>query len=544
MGKKPIWEFRIASQPDTTARQLIYLSGATHGNEKIGTEIVMWLADYLLTKYSTDPEVKALVDKSEFLLHPILNADGYIKIQRSLNNGKDPNRAFGWQAGGSGISLPYEWPEVQVYRDCLSKAPWLLSFDYHCGIITLLDPFFAPIDMDLDRLSFQKLCNEYPLGEEKIDNLFILETKGGGISCDGAFGKCSTMAILPEVSRHNPPESDIERICKYNLECILDVITEMQKGVCGRVYDAKTKKPLYARIQVEGNHTAVFTHPKSGAYFKYIPSPSGTYVVKVYANVYKPATQSINAHGTDWTKLDFSLEPDPSLKYYALSVDALLAHNNTKHSEILSCLESPDNKGFFIQGDSDPKGFFNIDFGPYSLITNRQGDDITVHALNNTKYTMSVAYNVNDLEKISNILGQGEGTTSFDLEKMSLDSARFVQISCLSGSVSIDAIEALPREHINKIKNHDLSFNMSKMKPKIVMQSGNMIIIIFIPKGKYHISIYDLKGKHITTVKKGVTNYSEEKTFALNKKAIAGGMYILLLKTVFGVNTIQGLILK
>ena len=59
---EPVLQFKISSLPDTAARQRIYFSGSTHGNEKIGTETCMLIISYLLENYSTDPDVKELVD--------------------------------------------------------------------------------------------------------------------------------------------------------------------------------------------------------------------------------------------------------------------------------------------------------------------------------------------------------------------------------------------------------------------------------------------------------------------------------------------------
>ncbi len=86
--------------------------------------------------------------------------------------------------------------------------------------------------------------------------------------------------------------------------------------------------------------------------------------------------------------------------------------------------------------------------GPVTIITNQDGDDLTVYATNDDNYTVSVAYDIDNIDSSDHILGEGQGTASFDLDANGLDSARFVQISCTSGSPSVDVVEAEPRDVI------------------------------------------------------------------------------------------------
>lgn len=526
---KPIWELRIFSAQDTAARQRFYINGATHGNEKIGTEIAMRIANHLLTNYNSDPKIKEIVNRSEFVFHPIINPDGFIAHRRTLSNGKDPNRAFGYQVGGEDGSYPYEWPEMKAYRDALIEAPCYFNFDYHCGKVELMKPFFTSVTAEFDLDAYQKIGGIYILKGGHHDYFYTIARGGHGIACDGAFGKCGSMSFLPEVSQHDPAESQIEQITEYNRDCVLDVINEIQKGVCGRVTDSKTGVPLFARIQVKGSYAAVFTHQKSGAYFKYISSPSGTYEVTAFANGYNPETKTVQANPNSFANLDFALVHDPDLKYAALSLDAIRTYQGMGHSDLYKCLEAPDGNGTTINS-SGSKAFVNLDFGPKMFITNHASDDFTVHSTNNTQYTVSVAYNVDDLEESSNVAGTGTGTASFDLANAGLDSARFVQISCTSGSPCIDAVEAEPRDDITGIKEV-VTFN-KMMFPRVTpLFDKGVMLQAYIPKGQFSVKVYDLKGKMVSTIGDGNAKASGIQTFfwhGLNRNGLrcARGTYI------------------
>lgn len=54
----------------------VYVDGNIHGNEIQATEVVLYLADYLLKHYGKIPEITRAVDRNAFYLVPVVNADG------------------------------------------------------------------------------------------------------------------------------------------------------------------------------------------------------------------------------------------------------------------------------------------------------------------------------------------------------------------------------------------------------------------------------------------------------------------------------------
>ncbi len=548
---KPVIQFKISGSSDITARQRIYFSGSTHGNEKIGTETIMLIISYLLENYSSDPDVKELVDRSDFVFHPILNVDGFTSSsqgRRTLANGKDPNRAFGWKLGGksSDGSLPYQWPEIKTYLYPMIEAPWYLSFDYHAGMKATLDPFFAPVTGGvMDKDAYDKIGNVYPPMSrmERWEEVYILETRGGGIACDGAYGRCGNMALLPECCNHYPPESDIERISQYHMDKFLDVIDEMQEGVCGRITDARDGSPVYGRIQVEDKGAATLSDPRSGAFYKYIPSPSGTFEVTVFANGYKPATKTVPANSNGFVNVDFALEYDPDLKFAALSVDVVGLDNEISQSDIYGCLQSPDNNGTEIDG------FIVVDFGAKTPVTDQDGEeDLTVHGTSGS-YTVSIHYDVDKIIDDEGIkLGDGQGIKSFDLSSVGIDSARWVRIDAGS-SATIDAIEAAPREIPTAITSYSVeSRQNNKIKLISPFGSGRRVVLqSYIPKGQFAVTVYDLKGRLVSSLGSGSAKTSGVKSFYWNGCGENGfpcscGTYVFHIKCTEGERTVKSLI--
>ncbi len=54
----------------------IYVDGNIHGNEIQAGEVGLYLLNYLLTKYGTNPEVTQIVDRNCFYVIPVVNVDG------------------------------------------------------------------------------------------------------------------------------------------------------------------------------------------------------------------------------------------------------------------------------------------------------------------------------------------------------------------------------------------------------------------------------------------------------------------------------------
>merc|ERR550519_2585569 len=78
-----------------------------HGNEAVGRQMVMFLAQYLLVNYGKDERVTRLVNSTDLWLMPSLNPDGFAAgregdcgnmqsggVGRENANGQDLNRNF------------------------------------------------------------------------------------------------------------------------------------------------------------------------------------------------------------------------------------------------------------------------------------------------------------------------------------------------------------------------------------------------------------------------------------------------------------------
>ena len=58
--------------------------GNIHGDETVGRQLILYLAQYLLHNYGTDPRITKLVDGTEIFLMPSSNPDGFELAQKGI----------------------------------------------------------------------------------------------------------------------------------------------------------------------------------------------------------------------------------------------------------------------------------------------------------------------------------------------------------------------------------------------------------------------------------------------------------------------------
>ena len=80
----------LASDPE---RPEILISGALHGDERIGPATALALSRWLVEKYASDGWIRRLVDTRTILIMPMTNAIG-VEQNRREELGIDPNRDF------------------------------------------------------------------------------------------------------------------------------------------------------------------------------------------------------------------------------------------------------------------------------------------------------------------------------------------------------------------------------------------------------------------------------------------------------------------
>jgi len=255
---RDILAIKISDNPsleETEESEILYM-GCHHAREWISVEIPMYLTNYLVNNYGTDPTITNLIDERETWIVPIVNPDGleysqtvytmWRKNKRDNDDdgifdpsydGVDCNRNYGFMWGYDDIgSSPYPWseiyrgayafsePENQAIRDLALKHKFVFSISYHSYGELIIYPWgYISEDTPDDKL-FTDIAakmaeyNGYLYGNAK-DGI-IYNTNGD--SDDWLYGSKRTLAYTFELgTMFIPPETQIEEIWLRNREASL-----------------------------------------------------------------------------------------------------------------------------------------------------------------------------------------------------------------------------------------------------------------------------------------------------------------------------------
>jgi murein tripeptide amidase MpaA len=214
----PLWAIRITG-PGKEKPGVMY-HGGQHGNEIMGSCVVAYMAEYLLTHYHSDPFVKSLVDDVEWFLLPIMNPDGYRAGTRHNTLDVDLNRD--WDGPGANPG-PFSQPETSSMRDFFLGHPNVrVHIDFHTHGRMIMWPWEHTDELCQDNSTYTLLGTE--MAELIIESrgsdydrrgpvyTTIYEVRGGSLNY--TYGVLGLWAITFELGySHDMPTSEIMPTC-------------------------------------------------------------------------------------------------------------------------------------------------------------------------------------------------------------------------------------------------------------------------------------------------------------------------------------------
>jgi hypothetical protein len=158
----PLYCMKISDNPGSTENEpQVFINGATHAREPMGTHTCVVFATQLCRNYDIDSATTWLVNNREIYIIPVMNPDGYIynsdsggtssNWRKNRNNtsprtgpGVDVNRNYGykWGYNNNGSSPTpssetyrgpsrFSEPETQVIRDLEAAHKFRTCMDFH-----------------------------------------------------------------------------------------------------------------------------------------------------------------------------------------------------------------------------------------------------------------------------------------------------------------------------------------------------------------------------------------------------------------------------
>lgn len=133
--------------------------GNIHGNEAVGRELIVYLAQYLIENYNTLDRVKSLVDNTNIFLMPSANPDGFEKAVLGLSDNswrKDKDSCVGilGRQNANEVDLNRNFPdqfrktsndpiqkETTALINWIEKNKFVLSANLHGGSVVASYPY-------------------------------------------------------------------------------------------------------------------------------------------------------------------------------------------------------------------------------------------------------------------------------------------------------------------------------------------------------------------------------------------------------------------
>ena len=413
-----IWGLKITDNPDIEENEAeIRFCGCHHGDEYMSVELPLLLAWDLVQNYTLDPVITDYVDNREIWIIPLVNPDGREMGQRRNANNVDLNRDYGYMWDGAGSSSsPFSQPETQIIREHALDNNIVLSYSYHTAAQYVNYIWNYKPQPTPDEPWIMMISEEYGdlSGYVPIAGYDWYQTTGD--TNDFSYGCYGGIDTTIETLNSNIP-SEWNR----NRDAMLYALDIADMGLTGIVTDAITGDPLKATIWVEENYWPCFTDPNIGDYYK--PLFEGYYHVHFRANGYEEQVKTITITDANASNiLNAALYPSDGYYAYQVTMCEYFDHN-TNPSEGISALGPPDN----IPASLGNNGMMVLDMGNTSEIVDGIEDDFTIYEADEESEGYQV-YVSNKWNGPWSSLGPGFGTTSFDLEDVGLETARFVKI--------------------------------------------------------------------------------------------------------------------
>ncbi len=404
----------------------VLFDAGIHGDEIGASQNVIMYARDMVLGYGNDPEITELINNREIFLYLMVNPDGRENMSRYNSNGMDLNRDWGymWDHEGNTDSA-FCQVESRALRDLILQHEFVVHTTYHSGTEYISCPWSYRADAPEDAVHILHLAGVYS-SVSGYPNLGYGQGSTGmyyinGASKDYNYGAVGSISWSMEISHSKqPPSSQVGMYYNYNKPSMHAMCRYSGYGIEGMITDAATGEPVSAVVLID-NLYPVHTDPLVGDFHKYLTG--GTYSVKVKANGYKEAIVEgvVVESDTSTTHIDIVLEPEEGHHIHYLDMVEIPGNNFDDEAYTPAIYGAPDGVCYSLGRD----GFLRVDMG--TPIFDKSGMDFTVYEGDNTAEGYNV-YASTSIDGPYHLVGEGTGTTTFNLGTAGLVSARYLEI--------------------------------------------------------------------------------------------------------------------
>ncbi|XP_076925436.1 carboxypeptidase SOL1-like [Bidens hawaiensis] len=321
----PLWAMEISNRPGKEeAKPAFKFIGNVHGDEPVGRELLLLLANWLCDHYMKDPLATLIVDNVHLHILPSMNPDGFSLRRRGNANNIDLNRDFPDQFFKINNDLTERQPETKAIMNWIKSIRFTASASLHGGALVANYPWDGTQDKSKsyyacpDDETFRymaKLYSEshYNMSQSQefkagiTNGALWYPIYGGMQDWNYIYGGCFELTL--EISDNKwPPANELHTIWQYNKKSMLHLVASLVKsGVHGRVFSSDCGEPLPASIAIKGMNYTIKASETLADYHRLL-APEHQYEVIASMPGYKTRSTTINM-GEDPMTVDFILEP-------------------------------------------------------------------------------------------------------------------------------------------------------------------------------------------------------------------------------------------
>ncbi|XP_047328171.1 carboxypeptidase SOL1 [Impatiens glandulifera] len=326
----PLWVVEISDKPGVEeAEPAFKFVGNVHGDEPVGRELMLLLANWLCDNYHIDPLATLIIDNVHLHILPSMNPDGFELRRRGNANNIDLNRDFPDQLFPINDDVDARQPETQAIMRWLKDIQFTASASLHGGALVANYPWDGTPDKRKsyygcpDDETFRFLASVYSRSHYNMsrstefvggitNGAFWYPVYGGMQDWNYIHAGCFELTL--EISDDKwPPSNELHTLWEYNKMSMLNIVASMVKtGVHGRIFSADCGKPLPASVIIKGINYSIQATESFANYHRLL-APDNKYEVVAEMPGYKSKSTHIIL-GEDATTVDFILEPDLSSK--------------------------------------------------------------------------------------------------------------------------------------------------------------------------------------------------------------------------------------
>lgn len=329
-GKK-LLALKITKNPDDHEREpVVFYTAGIHGDEPLGTVLLLRLIEYLLNNYPTSNEVRELVDRLEIWINPMSNPDATYFLSDTSVVGAvrfnaaqvDLNRDFPDIRNDNWAGVIRQ-PETEAMINFMKEIRPALSAGFHGGAEVVNYPWDTWSKLHADDLWFRTISRAYVDTVHQYSQNGYMTFLDNGITNGYAWysvygGRQDYVNCLLhgrevtiELSNDKlPADDELEVYWNYNRRSLLQFLGKALTGITGEVTDSLTGLPVTAQIRlVEHDRDSSFVMSASpGGLYSRLTS-EGSFLLQFEAPGYQTERHAVQVFHGLHTLLNVKMNP-------------------------------------------------------------------------------------------------------------------------------------------------------------------------------------------------------------------------------------------